>query len=169
MPAQPVLRTALAFSLGAGLLAVAWVMGLYFTGNNPYGPKRLLAIFFALAAVVFSQWWLRRYYAAGPGLGRALGVGALTALLTAALSAAGVYGLARAVGPAANQRYATEIERLLAAVQPEYLKQPNGQERYEQDRRNLARTPPGFAADDFRNKLLFGLMICVPGGIFFRK
>ena len=167
---HPVLRTAARFGLGAGLLSVGWIVGLYLTGNNPYGPKRLLAALFGIGAVVLSQWFLRRYYKPeGPGIGKALGVGVLTVLLTAALSATGVYGLARITGPAPIQRHLAEMERLLEANKADYLKQTDGKEQYELTRRNLARTPQALAADDFKNKLLFGLLICLPGGIFFRK
>lgn len=93
----------------------------------------------------------------------------LTVFLTATVSAAGVYGLARVAGPVAIQRHLAEMEHILEANKAEYLKQVNGKEQYERTRQNLARTPQAFAADDFKNKLLFGLLICIPGGIFFRK
>lgn len=167
---HPLFKTAARFGLGAGLLSIGWVVGLYLTGNNPFGPKRLLAAFVGVGAVLLSQWYLRRYYGpAGPGVGKALGVGLLTALLAALLSSTGVYSLARVAGPAAMQRHLTEMEQLLAANKAEYLKQPNGKEQYELTRQNLARTPQALAADDCKNKLLFGLLICLPGGIFFRK
>ena len=167
---HPVIRTAVRFGLGAGLFSIGWIIALYLTGNNPYGPKKLLASLFGIGTVVLSQWFLRRYYGPeGPGIGKALGVGVLTVLLTAALSATGLYGLARITGPAPIQRHLIEMKKLLEANKADFLKQTNGQEQYELTRRNLARTPQALAADDFKNKLLFGLLICLPGGIFFRK
>ena len=167
---HPALRTAARFGLGAGLLSVGWIVGLYLTNNNPYGPKRLLTVLFSVGAVLLSQWFLRRYYGPeGPGIGKALGVGMLTVGLTAAVSATGVYSLAQITGPAPIQRNLVEMKQLLEANKAEFLKQANGREQYELTRRNLARTPQALTADDFKNKLLFGLLICLPGGIFFRK
>jgi len=168
--AHPLFKTAARFGLGAGLLSIGWELGLYLTGNNPYGPKRLLATLFGVGAVLLSQWYVRRYYEAeGIGIGKALGVGVLTVLITALLSSAGIYGLARMAGPEAIQRHLAEMEQLLKANKAEFLKQANGKEQYELTKQNLAQTPQAFAADDFKNKLLFGLLICLPGGIFFRK
>ncbi|WP_230471376.1 MULTISPECIES: DUF4199 domain-containing protein [Hymenobacter] len=164
------MRTAIQWGVSAGIVCILWVIGLYLTGNNPYGPKRLMTFFIPPLAAILSQGVLRRkFQPEGPGLGRAIGVGLLTTFFIALVSAAGVYGFARITGNAPIQRHLSEMDQLLAASKADFLKQPHGLEQYERTRQGLARTPQGFAADDFKNKILFGLLISVPGGIFFRK
>lgn len=125
---------------------------------------------FVVGAVLVSQWWIRRYFQTdGPGIGRSFGVGILTALLAATVSATGLYGIARIAGPEAMERHLTEMKQLLESNKEAYLQQRNGQEEYERTLHNLASTPQGLAADDLKNKLLFGLLISLPGAIFFRR
>ncbi|MBC6612687.1 DUF4199 domain-containing protein [Hymenobacter sp. BT507] len=167
---HPVLRTALRFGVGAGLLSVAWVAALYLVGVNPFGGKRLLTMLFVVGAVLVSQWWVRRYFQPeGPGLGRSFGAGIITTVVAAALSATGLYGIAQVAGPEAMQRHLTEMRQLLESNKEAYLQQRNGQEQYERTLQNLASTPQGLAADDLKNKLLFGLLISLPGAVFFRR
>lgn len=154
----------------AGLLCVLWVLGLHWTGNNPYGPKRLMAIFVPPAAVLVGQWNLRRYFRPeGPGLLRSIGAGLLITLVTAVLSAGGVYGFARLTGPAPIARHLAEMRQLLEQAKPQFLKEKGGQQRYEETRRNLAYSPEDLATDDYKNKMLFGFLMSIPGGIFLRK
>lgn len=169
-PTKPVLRTALLYGGITGLLCIAWVVGLYLSGNNPYGPKRLMAIFFPPLAVLIGQWRVRRYFGPdGPGLLKSIGTGLLITLFTAVISAGGVYVLARTAGPVAIEKHLVEMRHLLEQTKSEFLKQANGEQQYEQAKRNLARTPQDFAADDYKNKLLFGFLMSIPGGIFLRK
>ena len=152
------------------MLGVAWVAGLYLTGNNPYGGKRLVTMLFVVLAVLVSQWWVRRYFLSdGPGLGRTFGVGVLTAVLAAVVSSTGLYGIAQVAGPQVMQRHLMEMHQLLESNKEAYLKQRNGQEQYERTLQNLARTPQDLAADELKNKLLFGLLISLPGAVFFRR
>ena len=149
---------------------MAWVVGLYLTGNNPYGPKRLMAIFFPPIAVLLGQWHLRRSFQPdSPGILRSIGVGLLITLITALLSAGGVYGFARQTGPEPIARHVAEMRELLERGKPMFLKQKNGQQQYEQTYNNLAQTPLDFASDDLFKKLLFGFLMSIPGGIFLRK
>ena len=55
-----VVRLALRFGVGIGLGYAAWLVGLHLTGNNAFGPKRMLVQFAIPLAVVASQWTLRR-------------------------------------------------------------------------------------------------------------
>lgn len=125
---------------------------------------------FVVGAVLLGQWWVRRYFHPdGPGLGRAIGMGILTALVAAVVSATGLYGIAQVAGPNAMQRHLVEMRQLLESNKDAYLQQRDGREQYEQTLQNLASTPQGLAADDLKNKLLFGLLISLPGAIFFRR
>lgn len=152
------------------MVCIAWVVGLYLTGSNPYGPKRLMAIFFPPIAVLLSQWHLRRYFQPdGPGILRSIATGLVTTLITAVLSASSVFILAEVTGPEPIQRHLAEMRRLLEQTKTEFIKRKNGKQQYEQTLRNLAHTPKDLAADDYKNKLLFGLLMSIPGGIFLRK
>lgn len=164
------MRTALLYGAGAGALCILWVLGLYWTGNNPYGPKRLMAIFVPPLTVLLGQWQLRRYFQPeGPGLLRTVGAGLLITLVTAVVSAGGVYGFARVAGPAPIARHLAEMRQLLAQTKVQFIKQKDGLRRYEETRRNLAYSPEDLATDDYKNKLLFGFLMSIPGGIFLRK
>lgn len=170
LPSHPVVRTALRFGIAAALLSTAWVAGLYLVGSNPFGGKRLITMLFVVVAVLVSQWSVRRYFRPdGPGLGRSFGVGLLTAVVASVVAATGVYGIARIAGPEAMQRHLTEMRQLLESNKDAYLQQRNGQEQYARTLQNLASTPQGLAADDLKNKLLFGLLISLPGAVFFRR
>lgn len=164
------LRTALLYGAGAGALCALWLIGLYLVGNNPYGPKRLMAIFIPPIAVLLGQWKLRQYYKPeGPGILKAIGTGLLTTLIAAVVSAGSVYVFAQVTGPEPIARHVAEMRQLLEAGKPMFLKEKNGRQQYEQTYRGLAQTPQDLAADDYKNKLLFGLLMSIPGGIFLRK
>ncbi|MCC2546812.1 DUF4199 domain-containing protein [Hymenobacter sp. BT175] len=167
---HPVLRTAFVFGLGAGILSLLWLIGLYLGGQNPYGPKRLMSMLVVPVAVVGSQWFLRRYFQPnGPGLGRAMGTGVLTALVLASLSALGVYGFAKTTGPELMEKNRVEMRRVMEASRKDFVKKPGDAERFEKLKDDLASTPEPLATDEFTKKLILGLLLSIPGGIFFRK
>lgn len=167
---NPVLRTAVLCGAVTGALCVAWVLFLYLTDNNPYGPKRTLADFFTPIAAVVSQILLRRYYVPeGPGLGKAIGVGMLTSLVTAIVAAAGMYTFSRLTGPGLIEQHLTEARQLLEATKAMYLKEANGAQQYAATLRNLARTPEGFAQDELFKKSFIGVLLSIPVGVFLRK
>jgi hypothetical protein len=169
-PEKPVLRTALLYGAGAGIVCILWVVGLYLAGNNPYGPKRLMAVFVPPIAVVLGQWRLRRYFKPdGPGLLRSIGTGLLITLFASVVSATGVYTFARSTGPEPIARHLAEMRHLLDQAKPMFLKEKNGRKQYEQAYRNLAYTAQDLATDDYVRKFLLGLLISIPGGIFLRK
>ncbi|WP_400190118.1 DUF4199 domain-containing protein [Hymenobacter sp. B81] len=170
MKNNSVIRTALLFGAGAGLLSVVWWLFLYWTGQNPYGPKRLMTLFWPPLAVLLSQWYVRRYFPEnGPGLGKAVLTGVLTTVIAAVVSAAGVYGLARLAGPGLIAENRAQMEKMLAAEKPYYLKLKNGALLYEANRQGIADSPRDLAMDDWQKKLVVGLILSIPGGVFFRK
>lgn len=142
---------------------------MYLTDNNPYGPKRTLSDFFPPIAAVVSQLLLRRYYPQGPGLWKSIGVGMLTVLVSAALAGAGMYTFSRLTGEGLIQQHLQEAQQILENTKALYLKEPNGRQMYEASLRNLARTAPDFAEGEFAKKLLLGLLLSIPGGVFLRK
>ncbi|SNC59192.1 Protein of unknown function [Hymenobacter gelipurpurascens] len=142
---------------------------MYLTNNNPYGLKRTLSDFFPPIAAIVSQILLRRYYANGPGLGRSIGVGLTTTLIGASLAAVGIYIFARVADPDLIRQHLTEAKQMLAAAKDMYLKQTNGRQQYEATLRNLAQTPQAFAQDEFVKKMLWGVVLSIPGGVFLRK
>ncbi|UOQ71878.1 DUF4199 domain-containing protein [Hymenobacter cellulosilyticus] len=170
-PTATVMRTALLFSLGAGLVCTAWIAGLLLSGNDPFGPKRLMVIFVPPLAVIASQWFLRRYFQPeGPGLKRAIGTGLLTAVLSASLSGMGVYGLAQVAGPEEVEKSKAAMLKIAEGSREEFVRRPGGKEQYERTIQGLkAVNAQGLATDDFMKKLLFGLLLSIPGGIFLRK
>ena len=161
---------ALRYGVGAGVLCIVWVIALYVSDNNPYGPKRLLSVFVPALAAVASQWAVRQaFLPAGPGLRRVILTGVLTAILASVTSALGVYGFAYATGKVPIERHLVEMKALLEASKAEFVKQPGGEAQYEKARASLANTPEALAGDDFEKKLIFGLLLSLPGGVFFRK
>lgn len=162
-------RTAALCGVVAGGLCIGWVLFLYATDNNPYGPKRTLSNFFIPIVAVVSQVLLRRYYADGPGLWKSIGVGLLTTLIAAAVAAAGMYTFAQLAGPGLIEQHLTEARHLLESTKALYLKLPNGQQQYEAALLGLAQTPQAFAQDEFAKKLLLGILLSIPGGVFLRK
>lgn len=169
-PEKPVLRIALLYGVSAGVLCILWVVGLYFAGNNPYGPKRLMAIFVPPVAALLGQWKLRQYFKPdGPGLLRSIATGLLITLFSSVVSASGVYAFARSTGPEPIARHLKEMRRLLEQAKPMFLKEKSGRQQYEQAYRNLAFSAQDLATDDYVRKFLVGLLISIPGGIFLRK
>ncbi|GAB2964669.1 hypothetical protein GCM10027048_37590 [Hymenobacter coalescens] len=169
MKNQAVIRTALRVGVIAGVVCIAWSVLLYATGQNPFGPKRLMSVFVPPVAAVVAEWQLRRYFAEGPGLGRSLLTGLLTVFVTALLSATGVYTLARVAGPELIEKNRQEMEQVVRAERANFLKEKGGKEQYERTLAGIAATPQGLATDDFSKKLLLGLLLSVPGAVFLRR
>lgn len=169
-PSALVVRLALRCGVGLGVLYGLWSAGLHLSGQNAFGPKRLLAQFALPLAVVGSQWWLRQASRpVAPGLGRALAVGGLTALIGAGLVAASVAGLGRGAGPAATVRNQQEMVQI-ARAERDYLVKQGGERGYQQQVAQLARLTPGdVARNDFSKLVFLGLVFGLPGGVFFRE
>ncbi|WP_218779766.1 DUF4199 domain-containing protein [Hymenobacter crusticola] len=163
------LRTALLFGTVLGILALVWVVLLMVTGSNPYGPRRLMTTPLVPFVVIGSQWFVRRYYPTGPGIGKAILTGLLTAVFASVVSAVTLYGFARSADPRLLERNAEEATKILQSARSYYLKQPGGVERYKLDQQNIARTPQELAQDELSKKLILGLLFAIPGGIFLRK
>lgn len=166
-----VVPLAVRFGVGAGLVCAAWMLGLHLTGNNGFGPKQLLAQLLVPLAAVASEWQLRRQLApAKPGLGRSLGVGVLTVLLAAAVSASSLAGLAHGVGERALARNRAEVLEIVRAQQLENTKVQRSEQETRQQLRNVENLTVGdMAIGNFTQVLLLGLVLAVPGGIFLRE
>ena len=166
-----VLRWALRHGVGVGILCALWFVTLHLTGNNPFGPKRLLAEFTVPIAVVASQWALRRSVQPGkPGVGRSLAVGGLTAVLAALIAASSLYSLGQGAGPAAWQRNRAEMQEIARSERDYLVKQGGGETAYQLQLQQLGRlTATDLAQNDFSKILLLGLMFALPAGVFFRE
>lgn len=166
-----VLRLAVRFGVGVGLGCALWMLGLHLTGNNGFGPKQLLAQLLVPLAAVASEWWLRREVApAKPGLGRSLGVGGLTTLFAAVVSASSLTGLAHGVGAQALARNRAEVLEIVRAQQRENPKVKRSEQETQQQLRNVENLTVGdMATSNFVQVLLLGLVLAVPGGIFLRE
>ncbi|HEX8349737.1 MAG TPA: DUF4199 domain-containing protein [Hymenobacter sp.] len=166
-----VLRLALRFGVGVGVVCALWMAGLQMTGNNGFGPKQILAQLLVPLAAVTSEWLLRRQLRPSkPGIGRSLGVGVLTVLFAAAFSAASLVGLAHGVGEPALARNRTEIREIVRLQQQENPKV----KRTEQEIRDQLRRVDNLSAGDmaisnFTQILVLGLAFAVPAGIFLRE
>jgi len=165
------LRQALQFGVGIGLLCALWMLGLHLTGNNAFGPKRLLMHFAVPVAVVLSQWTLRRVVRPGkPGLGRSLGVGVLTTVVAATITAGSVLALGAGAGEPAMERNRQELLGIAQAEKVNLLKSGGGEAGYQQHLAFLAKlSAKDIAQNDFSKILLLGLIFAIPGGIFFRE
>jgi|GEM_PF-950308 len=181
-----VTRLALRFGVGVGILNAAWLLGLQLTGNNAFGPKQVLAQLLVPLAALVSQWLLRQQLVPDkPGVGRALGVGGLTVLVAALISASSVAGLASGVGEAALARNRAELTEITLADQQARLQTQNqpgkpaqltleqGRQQAEMFRQQLEITRHlsvgRMVLANFINVLQWGMLLAVPGGIFFRE
>ncbi|MFD2718635.1 DUF4199 domain-containing protein [Hymenobacter monticola] len=169
--ARRVTQLALKFGVGVGLVCVVWMVGLQLTGNNGFGPKQLLAQLLVPMVAVASQWQLRRQLKPEkPGLGRALGVGVLTALLAAVVSAVGVMGLAAGAGEEAVSRHRAEVKEIVQAQQREAAKQGVSAALRQQQLQQIDHLTVGnIASSNFLQVLVLGLVLAVPAGIFLRE
>lgn len=171
VPAGAVKKFALRWGGGTGAVCVVWMLGLQLTGNNGFGPKQILAQLLVPLAAVTSQWLLRKKAQPNkPGLGASLGVGVLTALLAAAISAVGVVGLAYGAGPPAVARHRTEVLEIVYAQQrenPKVVVAPA--ERRQQVAQVQGMTVGDMATSNFLQVLVLGLVLAVPAGIFLRE
>ncbi|MCC3160506.1 DUF4199 domain-containing protein [Hymenobacter sp. 15J16-1T3B] len=166
---QAVIRTALRVGVIAGIICVGWIVLLYATGQNPFGPKRLMSFFVSPAAAVWAEWQLRQRHRDLANLGRQLLVGVVTVGMTALLAGTGMYGVARVAGPGAIERNRREMEQVVRAERARFLKEKGGKEQYERTLAGIATTPQGLATDEFSKKLILGLLLAVPGAIFLRR
>ena len=166
-----VTRLGLRFGVGTGVMCAIWMVGLQLTGNNGFGPKQILAQLLVPLAAVASEWVLRRKLAPEkPGLGRSLGVGTLTALLAALVSAASLVGLAYGAGEPALARQRAEVLEIVRAQQHENAKVVvSPQQRQQQIQRVENMTVGDMATSNFLQVLVLGLVLAVPAGIFLRE
>ncbi len=164
-------RLALRFGVGAGLGCVLWIVGLQLTGNNGFGPKQILAQLLVPLAAVGSQWLLRRTVRPDkPGLGPALGVGSLTVVLAASLSALGVVGLAAGAGEVAVARHRAEVLEIVQTQQRENAKAVVPAEVQRQQAERVRHITVGdMAMGNFLQVLTLGLVLAIPAGIFLRE
>lgn len=165
-------RLAVRAGLGVGLICVLWMVGLQLTGNNSFGPKQILAQLLVPLVAVANEWWLRQQLKPEkPGLGRSLKVGLLTVLIAAVLSGVGVLGLAYGAGETALARNRAEVTEIVRVQQQENTKVKRTETQMRQQEQNLTdmTTARGLAISTFERVLLFGLVLALPGGIFFRE
>ncbi len=170
-PAGIVLRLALRGGVGVGVVCALWMLGLHLTGNNAFGPKQLLAQLLVPLVAVGNEWWLRRQLAPQkPGLARSLGVGLLTVVIAAVVSASSLVGLAHGAGEPALARNRAEIREIVQAQQRENAKViiPEAQQRAQLQQVDDL-TVGNLASSNFTQVLLLGLILAVPAGIFLRE
>ncbi|AWM32958.1 DUF4199 domain-containing protein [Hymenobacter nivis] len=167
---KPVRRLALRFGGGVGLVCGLWIVGLHLAGNNAFGPKQLLAELLVPFAVVAAQWTLRRQLRpVRSGLGRALGVGALTTVVAAVLCAGSVWGLGQVAGEPALARHRAEIAEIMQTQLQDATKKSVLLQLTPKQRAVIAGiTVNDLALANFQTVLLLGLVFSLPGGIFFR-
>lgn len=170
-PSRLVTRLALQFGGGAGLACGLWMVGLQLTGNNGFGPKQVLAQLLVPLAAVASEWVLRKkLQPSKPGLGRSLSVGLLTVLIAAVISAGSVLALAFGAGEPALARNRNEVKEIILAQQRENPKVMRSEKEIRQQLLNVDKlTASDLATSNFTIVLLFGLVLALPGGIFFRE
>lgn len=166
-----VTQVAVRLGLGVGLVCVLWMVGLQLTGNNGFGPKQILAQLLVPLVAVYSEWQLRRLMKpAKPGLGRSLGVGLLTVLVAAVVSAVGVLGLAAGAGETAVERHRTEVKEIVQVQQREAAKQDVSAALRQQQLQQIDQlTVSNIASSNFLQVLVLGLVLAVPAGIFLRE
>ncbi|MDQ2769581.1 MAG: DUF4199 domain-containing protein [Bacteroidota bacterium] len=171
VPAGAVRRLALRFGLGAGLACILWMVGLQLSGNNGFGPKQILAQLLVPLAALAGEWLLRQEVKPHkPGLGNSLGVGTLTVLLAALLSALGVVGLAYGAGEAGVARHRAEVLEIVQAQQRENPQVKVSPAMREQQIREVQQLTIGdMATSNFMQVLILGLVLAVPAGIFLRE
>ena len=171
VPAGAVKRLALRYGAGTGLACVLWMVGLQLTGSNGFGPKQLLAQLLVPLAAVVAQWLLRKAAQPNkPGLGASLGVGVLTALLAATISAVGVVGLAYGAGAPAVARHRAEVLEIVQAQQRENPKAiASPAVRAQQVEQVQHMTIGNMATSNFLQVLVLGLVLAIPAGIFLRE
>ena len=166
-----VIRLALRLGGAAGLACALWMVGLQLTGNNGFGPKQILAQLLVPLVALASEWLLRRRLRPEkPGLGRSLGVGALTALVAAAVSAISLVGLAYGAGEPALARHRAEVLEIVRAQQRENAKVVVPMQQQQQQLQQVRNMTVGdMASSNFLQVLVLGLVLAVPAGIFLRE
>ena len=166
-----VLRLAMRFGVGVGLACALWMVGLQMAGSNGFGPKQLLAQLLVPLAAVASEWMLRRKLQPNrPGLGRSLGVGTLTVLIAALISASSLVGLAHGAGEPALARHRAEVLEIVRAQQRENPKAQPSEKAQQEQVSNVANLNIGdMAISNFTQVLLLGFVLAIPAGIFLRE
>ena len=164
-----VVRLALRFGVGVGVLGSVWLLFLQLSGNNPLGPKQFLGELLVPLAVVASQWFLRRsLLPAGPGVGRALGVGGLTVLLAAAMLAGSEWSLGRDKATLQTGiAEAIDIQKAAFAGLPKAQRNATREAAIMQQTKQ--KTAGDFAASTFTYVLLMGMLVALPSGVLLRK
>ncbi|RZJ94476.1 MAG: DUF4199 domain-containing protein [Hymenobacter sp.] len=164
-------KMALRFGVAGGLLCAVWMLGLQLTGNNPFGPKQILAQLLVPLLAIAAEWRLRQQLAPEkPGVGRALTLGGLVVLLAALISASSVVGLASGAGATALARNRAETREIVLVQQQATPKEQRNPAVEKQQLDKIASlSVSDMAISNFTVTLLLGMALAVPGGIFFRE
>jgi hypothetical protein len=166
-----IIRLALRFGVGAGLVCAAWLLFLQWSGNNPFSPKQIMGLLVVPFVAAGSQWFLRyRMAPVRPGVGRTLAVGGLTVLIAALLAAASVWGLAHAVG---EPTLAQNRHELMEIVKVQQRLRDKGKRNAAFEQKELAEVAALSVNDlvkqTFKLTLTLGLFLALPSGLFLRK
>ena len=164
-------RMALRFGVAGGLLCAVWMLGLQLTGNNPFGPKQILAQLLVPLLALAAEWRLRQRLAPEkPGVGRQLTLGGLVVLLAALISASSVVGLASGAGETALARNRAETREIVMAQHQATPKEQRNPAVEKQQLEKIATlSVTDMAISNFTVTLLLGMALAVPGGVFFRE
>lgn len=171
-PAVGVGQLALRFGVAGGILCAGWMLVLLATGNNPFGPKQLLAQLLVPMLAVAAQWRLRQRLApARAGIGRQFALGGLVVLLAAGITASSVVGLADGAGH--DKLLTMTRQETIEIMRADMQARPKNQRNPAQEQQQLAALQQlsvgDIAVNIFTKTLLLGLALAVPGGIFFRE
>lgn len=166
-----VLRLALRFGVGAGVVCAAWLLFLQWSGNNPFSPKQIMGLLVVPFVAAGSQWFLRyKLSPVRPGVGRALAVGSLTVLIAASIAAASTWGLGYGVG---EQELARSRNELIEITRVQQKLRPKEKRNVQFERQELRQAAElsimDLARGTFTWTLLLGMLLAVPSGLFLRK
>jgi hypothetical protein len=166
-----VVRLALRFGIGAGIVCGLWLLFLYFTNNEPFSPKQIMGLLVVPFTAAASQWRLRRQVApARSGIGRSLAVGLLTVLIAASIAAVSALTLAQVLGDKAlaySRAELVEITRVQQNIRPKEKR--NAQFEQQELLQAAALSATDLARGTFTWTLVLGLVGALPAGVFLRK
>jgi hypothetical protein len=166
---QSIIRVGVKYGVLCGLVCFLIILGLYFTGVNPFGEMGRITYVPIPVFLFLAIRYYKLFNDTEIGFLKGLRVGLSVSFYTALSAAMLVFLFVHLAGAEVLQNHINEMRALLDETREQQISLL-GQELYDEGYKALSSiTPSMLAADDFVRRIFVGGIFSLIAAIFFRK